>query len=174
MLRGRYLFAAQKYRCCYTCTHCDSKNREYAFVRAVDPVRLNSFTDNLYDEMHLSGEIAESKAEKKFFHLQARANDNCWYAGLCVSGRCRKCGKRQIWSPYIRHTGALLMASACFLALIWLFGWPKDMSNGAVWVAGIIGLVLLCEVIGLLIAYLWARRQPDEYRPWLEAVYKKW
>lgn len=114
MTRGRYLLAAQKYRCSYTCTRCGKENRESGFVRTADPVRLNSFTDNLGDEYHLSGEIATDKVRRKFYSLQARVNGRYWYSGLRVNGQCRRCGKRQLWSPFIRHATAAGIA-ACTL-----------------------------------------------------------
>lgn len=67
MVRGRYLHAVQKYRCSYTCPRCGKNNREAGLIRAADLVRPNSFTDNLGDEVYLSGEIASGRAQKKFY-----------------------------------------------------------------------------------------------------------
>ena len=67
MVRGRYLHGVQKYRCCYTCPRCGKNNQETGYTRAADPVRPNSFTDNLGAEVYLSGEIASERAQKKFY-----------------------------------------------------------------------------------------------------------
>ena len=173
MPRGRYLFAAQKYRCSYQCTRCKRDNREYAFVRAADPVRFNGFTDNLYDEMHLSGELAADKARKRFYSLQARVNDACWYWGLRVSGRCRTCGKRQSWSPAIRHALALALAMVCLTVFLWRMGQPVGEPYLLWGAATALGAFLMGEVLGLIVVRLWARRQMEQYRPWIEAVHKR-
>lgn len=173
MIRARYLYAAQKYRSYYTCTRCGRENREFGFVRAVDPVRLNGFMDNLSDEVHLSGEIATEKAQKKFYALQARVNSRCWYSGLRVSGRCRKCGKRQFWSPFLRHAAAAILAGCTLGGLLWLHGWPTDISSALTLTGITFASALLTEGATLLFARLWAKHQQEEHLPWLEAVYKK-
>ena len=173
MVRGRYLHAVQKYRCCYTCPRCGKNNRETGYTRAADPVRPNSFTDNLGDEVYLSGEIASERAQKKFYALQARVNGRCWYSGLHVSGQCRKCGKRQFWSPFLRHTAAAALACCTLAGIIWWFGWPANVS-GMLRLTGITAVsALLTEGSSLLAARLWARRQPEDHLPWLEAVHRK-
>lgn len=173
MVRGRYLHAAQKYCCSYTCTRCEKANWESGFVRAADPVRPNSFTDNLGDEVFLSGEIATEKAQKKFYALQARVNGRCWYSGMRVSGRCRKCGKRQFWSPFLRHAAAAALAGCTLGGLLWLHGWPVDVSTTLMLISITAASALLTEGAALLFARLWAKHQQEEYLPWLEAVYKK-
>lgn len=173
MPRGHYLFAAQKYRCSYHCTRCGKENREYAFVRAADPVWFNGFTDNLYDEMHLSGEIATNKAQKRFYRFQARVNDACWYWGLRVSGRCRKCGKRQSWSPAIRHALALVLAMVCLAVFLWQMGEPVEAAYFLQGAAIALGVFLIGEGVGLIIVRLWAHREPEQCLPWIEAIHKR-
>lgn len=173
MTRGRFLLAAQKYRCSYICTRCGKENRESGFVRAADPVRLNAFTDNLGDEYHLSGEIATDKARRKFYRLQTRVNSRCWYSGLRVSGRCRRCGKRQLWSPFLRHAAAAGIAACTLGGLIWLHGWPVDVSSALTLTGMTAASALLTEGSALLAARLWAKYQPEDHLPWLEAIHRK-
>ena len=173
MVRRRYLHAAQKYRCSYTCTRCGRENRESGFVRAADPIRPNGFTDNLGDEVHLSGEIAAEKAQKKFYALQARVNGRCWYSGLRISGRCRKCGKRQFWSPFLRHAATAMLAGCTLSGLILLHSWPATLDSVLLLIGVIVASALLTEGAALLVARLWAKHQQEEHLPWLEAVYKK-
>lgn len=173
MIRGRYLHAAQKYRCSYTCTRCGKETRESGFVRAADPVQLNGFTDNLGDEVYLSGEIATEKAQRKFYALQASVNGRCWYSGLRVSGRCTKCRKRQFWSPFLRHAAAASFAGCALGGLLWLYGWPVDLSGTLMLTGVTAATALLTEGAALLVARLWAKHQQEEYLPWLEAVHKK-
>lgn len=173
MFHGRYLLGVQKFRCLFTCSRCGAENRETGFVRAGDLVRLNGFADNLGDEFHLSGEITTEKAQKRFHALQARVNGHCWYSGLRVSGRCSKCGKRQFWSPFLRHVAAAAISVCVLAGLICLYIRPVDL-DGALMLTGITAVsALLTEGIALLAARLWARRQPEEHLPWLEAVHRK-
>ena len=173
MTRGRYLLAAQKYRCSYTCTSCGQANREYGFVRSADPVRMNSFTDNLGDEYHLSGEIATEKARRKFYRLQARVNGRYWYNGLRVSGKCKKCGRRQLWSPAFRHSAAALLSCLALAAQLWLHGVPESINEALLLTGVTAGSALLGEISILLAAHLWANRQNEDDLPWLEAIHKK-
>lgn len=173
MIRRHFLHTAQKYHCSYTCTRCGKENRESGFVRAADPLFPNGFTDNLGDEVHLSGEIAAEKALKKFFTLQACVNVRCWYSGLHVSGRCRKCGKRQFWSPFLRHAAAAVLAGCAFGGILWLFGWPTNLDSALLLIGAPAASALLTEGVALLAARLWAKHQQQEYLPWLEAVNRK-
>lgn len=173
MTRGRFLFAAQKYRCSYICTRCGKENRETGFVRAADPVRLNAFTDNLGDEYHLSGALATDKACRRFYRLQSQVNGHCWYSGLRVSGRCRRCGKRQLWSPFLRHTAAAVLACGTLGAIIWLCGWPADLERALMLTGIAAGGAILAEGVSLLAVWLWAKHQDEDGLPWVEAVRRK-
>lgn len=173
MLRQRYLFAAQKYRCTYACTRCGQINRDYGFVRAIDPVHINAFTDNLGDEYHLSGEIATTKARQKFYKLQSRVNGHCWYHGIHVNGQCRKCGTRQIWSPVFRHSTVLLLTCLAAALYIWFHGLP-DGSHAALCLCSVAAAAaLLTEAFALWAVHLWAKRQDKDHLPWLDAIHKR-
>lgn len=172
MVPRHFLHTAQKYRCSYTCTRCGTENRESGYVRAADPVWPNAFTDNLGDEVHLSGEIAAEKALKKFYVLQARVS-RCWYSGLHISGRCRKCGKRQFWSPVLRHAAAAVLAVGAFGGILWLHGWPASLDSALLLIGAPAASALLTEGVALLAARLWAKHQQEEALPWLEAVNRK-
>lgn len=173
MIRRHFLHTAQKYHCSYTCTRCGKENRESGFVRAADPVFPNGFTDNLGDEVHLSGEIAAGKAHKKFYALQARVNGHRWYSGLRVSGRCRKCRKRQFWSPFLRHAAAAMLASCTLGGILWLHGWPTNLDSALLLTGITAASAILTEGAALLVVRLWAKHQQQEYLPWLEAVNRK-
>lgn len=170
-MRGRYITARTRYRCWWKCTACGRMNRERGSIAAADRVRVNQFTDNLYDETQLSGELAQEKARRRFFRFQRQVNEGGWLQGLRVSGVCRKCGARQYWAPAVRHTWALVMAAACLALLLTVLGLPADGRLCLVYLASAAVAALLTEGASLLLAsWRLGRRTDAECAPWLEEI----
>lgn len=161
MHRRHFLAAKGRYCCEWTCTHCGRRSRERGEVRAADHIRINQFTDNLHDEVNLSGELAQEKARRRLFRLQEAVNDMHWLAGLRVAGLCRKCGRRQFWSPLLRHLLSSALALACFAGLMWLAGPPAAASQWFACLAASAAIALLTEGTALLLIRRRLERLPD-------------
>ena len=170
-MRRRFLAARTRYRCEWKCVGCGRMNRERGSVAAADRVGINSFTDNLYDEVLFSGEMAQEKARKRFFRFQQQVNEGRWLQGLKASGVCRKCGARQFWAPAVRHTWAVVMAVACLALLLTLLGLPADGSAWLAYLAVMAATALLTEGVALLIVRWRLDRLADEdCAPWVEEI----
>lgn len=170
-MRRCYLTVQTRYRCTWKCTACGSLNRERGRIAAVDRVMCSGFTDNLYDEMQLSGELAGEKARKRFFRLQRRVNARGWLWGLSVSGVCRKCGARQFWAPAARHAWAVIAALVC-LALLLMTGAAPAAERWLAYPAAMAASALLAEGLALLMVRWRLKRLKDpDCAPWIrEAV----
>lgn len=170
-MRRRFLAAQTRYRCEWKCVSCGRMNRERGSVASADRVRLNQFTDNLYDEVQLSGEIAQEKARRRFFRFQQQVNEGGWLQGLRVSGVCRKCGARQFWAPAVRHTWALVMAMACLALLLTTLGLPADGNAWLAYLAAAVATALLTEGASLLVTrWRLGRRADEDCAPWVEEI----
>lgn len=172
MMRRRFLAARVRYRCQWKCTRCGRINRERGEVHAADRVAITPFTDNLYDEVCLSGELAQGKARKKLHRLQEAVNGRHALAGLRVSGICRRCARQQFWAPALRHTWAAVAAAACFAAILGLTGLPVD---GLAWFAclGASALAALLAEAASLTVTRWrlGRLADPEYAPFVEELF---
>lgn len=172
MYRRRFIAARAKYRCEWKCAGCGRRSREGGEVAAADRLAVNRFTDNMADEVNLSGEIAQEKARKKLFRLQEAVNGRRWLQGLRISGVCRRCGRRQFWASAVRHAWTVVMAAACLAALIVLNGLP---AGGAAWLgylAAAAAAALLTEGASLLLTRWrlgWLADQ--ECAPWVEEFF---
>lgn len=171
-MRRFYLTVQTHYRCTWKCTACGSPNRERGRIAAVDRVMRSGFTDNLYDEVQLSGELAGEKARGRFFRLQQRVNARGWLRGLSVSGVCRKCGARQFWAPAARHAWAVIAALACLALLLTMGVAPAD--HWLAYPAAMAASALLAEGLALLMVRWRLKRLKDpDCAPWIrEAVPK--
>lgn len=170
MIRGPFLAAKARYRCGWRCARCGAGNRERGEIRAFDRVTWNAFTDNLVDEVDLSGEIAGEKARKRLFRLQERVNVRCWLRGLQATGLCRKCGRRQMWAPVWRHSLAGTAVVATFAALCLLAGIPAEPRRWLLYALACAAVMLLAEAVGLLTVRRRLRRAPEPCRPWVEEI----
>lgn len=172
MYRRRFLAAKARYRCTWRCVRCGRLNCERGEVHAADRVAVSQFTNNLYDEVSLSGEIAQEKARRKLHRLQEAVNGQHSLMGLQVSGICRKCSGRQFWSPALRHTWAVVMAAAGFAALVWTGGFPR---SGTAWLACLAAAgiaALLTESAALGVTQQRLRRLADpECAPYVEELF---
>ena len=145
-------------------------NRERGEIRAFDRVTRNAFTDNLADEVELSGEIAGEKARRRLFRLQERVNGRCWLRGLQATGLCRKCGRRQMWAPVWRHSLAGTAAVATFAALCMPAGIPAEPRRWLSYALASATAMLLAEAAGLMTVQWRLRRAPESSRPWVEEI----
>ena len=170
-MRRRFLAARTRYLCEWKCVGCGRMNRERGAIAAADRVRINSFTDNLYDEVLLSGDMAQEKARKRFFRFQQQVNEGGWLQGLRVSGVCRKCGARQFWAPAVRHTWAVVAALACLALLLTVLGLPADGAAWLAYLAVTAATALLTEGVALLLVRWQLERLGDEdCAPWVEEI----
>lgn len=171
MMRRRFLAARARYRCEWRCTGCGRMNRERGATRAADRVAVGQYTDNLPDEVSLSGQVASEMARRRLFRLQARVNDGHHLLGLGVSGVCRKCGLRQFWAPAVRHAWAVTAAISCMAVLLLCAGVP---TQGELWLAygaAALASALLTEGAALEITRRRLNRLDDpECAPWLEEI----
>lgn len=171
-MRRRILWADVLYRCGWACERCGRENRERSSVRAFDPLRLNQFADNWQDEVHFSGEVAQEKARKRLFRLQARVNMKNDLRGLRVTGVCRKCGRQQRWAPARRHALAAVMAALTFAALCLGAGVPAEGSLWAAYAAAAVSAALFAEAAALGVTRWRLRRGPESCRPWVEEIFR--
>lgn len=171
MLRRHFIAAKAKYRCEWKCTGCGRMNRERGEVAAADRVAVNQFTGSLYDEVGLSGELAQEKARRRLFALQRDVNDGYWLQGLRVSGVCRKCGRRQFWAPGLRHAWAVMAAAACFGIFAGVIGFPESGEAWLGYAAAAAASAFLTEAAALLLTRWQLNRQADpECAPFLEEI----
>ena len=171
MSRRAYLRARTRYLCEWKCAHCGRMNRERGEIASSDRVRVGTFTDNLPDEVQLSGEIAQDRSRKRFFLLQQRVNEECWLQGLRVSGVCRKCGMRQMWAPAVRQAWAAVMAVVCLALLTATLGMPESGDVWLAYLAAAAGTSVLTTWAGLrLVRWRLRRRTDTECTPWLEEI----
>lgn len=172
MYRRRFLAAKARYRCEWKCSRCGRMNHERGEVSAADQIAVNHFTSSLYDEVNLSGEIAQEKACRKLYRLQQAVNGQHWLWGLQISGMCRKCGRQQSWAPMLRHTWAMMMAAAGSAAVVWRFGLPDSWISLLNCLAAAGTAALITEGIALSITRWRLRRLADlEYAPYMEELF---
>jgi len=166
----RSLGVQKRYGCQWRCAHCGRDNRERGVISAFDRIRVNQFTDNIGDEVQLSGEIAQEKAEKRFRRLQERVNARQWLWGLQTPGVCRKCGKRQRWSPLWRQGSAGGMAVLSLLLVLCSGPAEKALPLGIA-AAAVAALATECLIL------IWTRwmlqRGNPAHAPWVEAVHRE-
>lgn len=171
MIRRRFLAAQARYRCEWKCAHCGRLNRERGATRAADRVAVGQYTDNLPDEVNLSGQAAAGMARRRLFRLQARVNDHRWLRGLGVSGVCRKCGLRQFWAPAVRHAWATAAAIICLSLLLLYAGVPATGPRWFACCAAMLLAALLTEAAALTAACWRLNRLADpECAPTVEEI----
>lgn len=167
-MRNQFLRVKAPYCCKWRCIHCGRANRERGAVSAFDRVRVNQFTDNFGDEVQLSGEIAREKAQKRLYRLQDDVNARQWLSGLHVPGVCRRCGRRQRWSPLWRHGIAGVMAVLSLLMTLCI-GQASTFLPLGIMLAAL--MALAAEHLLLRLTRWRLRRGNPAHVPWVEAVY---
>lgn len=171
MIRRRFLAARARYRCEWKCTRCGRMNRERGATRAADRVAVGQYTDNLPDEVELSGQTASEMARRKLFRLQERVNADRRLQGLSISGVCRKCGARQFWAPASRHAWAAAAGIICMAVLLWCAGVPENADLWFAYGAAVLLSVLLAEGAVLeVIRWRLNRLADPECAPWVEEI----
>ncbi len=161
----RFIWAGQPYRCRYVCTACQRRSSERGSFFSPDRVALNNMAPSWQEKVELSGELAQARARRRFYRLQARVNNRQWTWGLRVSGVCRHCGHRQCWSPRLRHSAALLAAIACFVVLWAVNGMPADGNQWLIRIAAAIGTGALAQWLALLLMQQRLRRLDARFLP---------
>lgn len=171
MVRRRFLAAQARYRCEWKCAHCGRLNRERGATHAADRIAVGQYTDNLPDEVNLSGQAAAGMARRRLFRLQARVNDHRWLRGLGVSGVCRKCGLRQFWAPAMRHAWATVAAVICLSLLLLYAGVPGNGPMRLAFGAAMLLAALFTEAAALLAVRWRLKRLADsECAPTVEEI----
>ncbi len=174
MFANHCIIAEQRYRCRYTCTKCGQRNVERGRIRSVDRLWPSDMAPSWREEVELSGELAQSRAVRRFYRLQANVNDRQWYAGLRVPGKCRHCGYRQPWSSVNRHRMSLLMLIGWAVISCLAVGWPDEPVQQLAMLAVLVFFLPVAEVLVLGLNRQTMRESTEpEDRPAVQAVRSK-
>ncbi len=171
MFVNHCIVAEQRYRCRYACTKCNQRNVERGRIRRVDRLLPSDMAPSWQEEVELSGELAQNRAARRFYRLQASVNDRQWYAGLRLPGKCRHCGCRQPWSSVHRHRMALLVLIS-WAVFVWAtVGWPDEPIQQLALLAVLILCLPLAEALVLgFLRHIMRESIKSEDRPIVQAV----